>query len=143
MKMFSILFCSGALFAAGPVIVPHEEIPEFSLNGNSITGVATSKVGTEEFEAWRTSLGVGCCTPKHSHETEEVFIFLKGEGRAIIGGEEFFFVAPCTVICPAHVEHQFFNMGDEVTDAIVVLGRDSQIYNGGGEKMSLPWRNST
>ncbi|MBS0650471.1 MAG: cupin domain-containing protein [Verrucomicrobia bacterium] len=121
-------------------IISHEGLKHFELNGNALVGVATPSMGAEQFEVWRTSWNVGCFTPKHTHETEEIFIFLKGKGRVLIGNEEFFFEAPCTVICPPGIEHQFFNAGDEPTDAIVILGSRSQIVDANQQEMKLPWR---
>ena len=38
-------------------------------------------------------------------------------------------------------EHaQFFNIGDVPTDAIVVVGVGSKIWDGAGNEMQLPWR---
>lgn len=99
------------------------------------------RMGSEEFEIWRTSWEVGGATPKHTHDTEEIFIFLKGKGHAVIGDREFDFEAPCTIICPAHVPHQLFNAGDEPTDSILVMGVSSKIQDIHGNAMHLPWRN--
>lgn len=70
----------------------------------------------------------------------EVYIYLSGKGRAVIGGEETVFEAPCTIICPANVEHQFFNIGEEPSDHILILGIDSTIVDADKEVMNLPWR---
>ncbi|MBS0652500.1 MAG: cupin domain-containing protein [Verrucomicrobia bacterium] len=130
----------GCIKRAFNPIIPHEGLKRFELNGNGLVGVATPSMGAEKFEVWRTSWNVGCFTPKHTHETEEIFIFLKGKGRVLIGDQEFFFEAPCTVICPPGIEHQFFNAGDEPTDAIVILGSKSQIVDANQQEMKLPWR---
>lgn len=122
-------------------IISHSDVKVYTFNRNSLQGIATNSMGAEEFEIWRSSWEVGGSTPKHTHETEEIFIFLKGKGRAVIGDEEFFFEAPCTIICPANVPHQLFNDGDEPTDSILVLGVGSQIVDANGKEMNLPWRN--
>ncbi len=122
-------------------VISHEGLKTYTFNGNVLQGVATGAMGCEEFEVWRTSWEVGGATPMHVHATEEIFIFLKGKGRAIIGGEEFEFEAPCTIICPANVPHQLFNAGDEPTDSILVMGVGSKIRDMNGKEMKLPWRN--
>ena len=116
------------------------EVQSFENNGNTLRGLATSSRGAEDFEVWRTSVAVGSATPVHTHETEEFFVFLRGKGRAVVGEQVLEFEAPCTVIAPANVSHQFINIGDEPTDAIVVVGVGSQIYDARGEVMQLPWR---
>ena len=89
---------------------------------------------------WRASLAVGSKTPVHVHESEEVFIVLRGKILAIIGDEEVVCTAPATLICPANVPHQLINVGDVPTDQILVVGIGSKIRNEEGRVMDLPWR---
>ena len=118
----------------------HETIKQHSMHGNFQKGLATKAMGAKQFEVWRASIAVGSKTPRHVHETEEVFIVLKGKILAIVGGQEIECIAPATLICPANVPHQLINIGDEPTDQILVLGIDSKISNMSGEEMKLPWR---
>jgi len=121
-------------------VIAHESLKSFENNGNVLVGIATKSMGAQSFEVWRTSVAPGSATPPHRHATEEVFIFLSGHGRATIGDRTVEFSAPATVIAPAGVEHQFFNSGDTPTDAIVIVGVGSAIYDQSGKEMSLPWR---
>lgn len=118
----------------------HEDLKLYSMYGNTYRGLATKETGAKEFEVWRASLAVGGKSPRHIHETEEVFIVLKGHILAIIGEEEHHCIAPCTLICPANVPHQLINVGDEPSDQILVLGVDSQIADLEGNALQLPWR---
>jgi hypothetical protein len=70
----------------------------------------------------------------------DLFIFLKGKGKFIVGGEETEFSAPCTVIAPANVPHAYVNTGEEPTDAIVIIEIDSKIYDADNNVMDFPWR---
>ncbi len=97
-------------------------------------------MGSHEFEIWRASIAVGSRTPKHTHETEEVFVLLQGEVIAMIGEKEVRCKAPATLICPANVPHQLINVGEESTDQILVIGIDSKIFDSSGKEMLLPWR---
>lgn len=137
--LFGILSAQDAV-PVEPTVIPHENLKQYVFNGNFLTGLATPKLGAKEFEVWRTSMAVGSSTPPHKHETEEIFVYLRGKGKAVIDGQEYDFEAPCTLILPPNVEHQLFNTGDEPTDAIVILGIDSKIYNHQDEEMNLPWR---
>lgn len=121
-------------------VIEHDEVQVFENNGNQLRGVATLGTGAKEFEVWRSSVAPGSATPKHTHESEEVFVFLEGKGRAVIGDEEIEFEAPCTLVAPAGVAHQYWNVGDTPTDAIVIIGIGSKIWNPEGEEMQLPWR---
>jgi mannose-6-phosphate isomerase-like protein (cupin superfamily) len=122
------------------VVVDHGTLRHFANNGNDLVGVATPSLGSREHEVWRSSIAVGSHTPLHRHESEEIFVFLRGKGRAEIGGHAVEFSAPATVIAPAGVPHQFFNTGSEPTDAIVVVRLGSTIEDAQGTPMQLPWR---
>jgi mannose-6-phosphate isomerase-like protein (cupin superfamily) len=119
---------------------PHSEIKQYSMHGNFQKALATKAMGAHEFEIWRASIAIGSKTPKHSHETEEVFILLQGEILAVIGDRKVRCIAPATLICPANIPHQLFNIGQEPTDQILVLGIDSKIFDREGKEMELPWR---
>ncbi len=138
--LFSILCMSTLLSTEKSPVYPHDQIPQYSMHGNFQKGLATKSMGAKEFEIWRASIAVGSRTPKHVHETEEVFIILKGEILAVIGDREYHCKAPATLICPAHIPHQLINVGDEPTDQILVLGVDSKIFDSTGAVMELPWR---
>lgn len=138
--LFLMLLFPLFAFGAGAIVVPHEGLPTFGKAGAELKGIATPSLGAKQYEVWRSSIAPHGCTPIHTHETEEIFIFLSGTGKVSVGGVETAFEAPCTVICPAHVEHQFFNTGDTPSDQIVVLGIDSEIIDQDHMTMHLPWR---
>jgi quercetin dioxygenase-like cupin family protein len=139
LSLFGILICS-ILAADESLVHPHEKIHQYSMHGNFQKAIATKAMGAKQFEVWRASIAVGSRTPKHVHESEEVFIVLKGEILAIVGDQEIRCTAPATLICPANVPHQLINVGNEPTDQILVLGIDSKISTVDGEEMKLPWR---
>lgn len=136
----SVFYLALNLSAENTVVHPHDEIKQYSMHGNFQKGLSTKSMGAKEFEVWRASIAVGSKTPKHVHETEEVFILLKGELLVVVGEKEFHCKAPATLICPANVPHQLINVGDGPTDQILVLGIDSKISDLSGQIMQLPWR---
>ena len=121
-------------------VIRHEEVRVFEMNGNQLQGIATVGTGAEQFEVWRSNVAVGSATPRHRHDSEEIFVFLEGKVRAVIGDQEFELEAPCTLVAPRDVPHQYWNVGDVETDAIVIIGIGSRIWNQDGELMDLPWR---
>jgi mannose-6-phosphate isomerase-like protein (cupin superfamily) len=129
-----------ALSAQETFTFPHDDIKQFSMYGNVYKNLAAQAMGSHEFEIWRSSLSIGSKTPKHAHETQEVFILLKGEILAVIGEKEVKCIAPATLICPANIPHQLFNIGKEPTDQILVLGIGSKIFDVEGKEIHLPWR---
>lgn len=141
MKNWFILFLAiTSLSAEEATVTSHDAIKLHSMYGNTYRGLATKETGAKEFEVWRASLAVGSKSPRHVHETEEVFIVLKGHILAIVGDREFHCIAPSTLICPANVPHQLINVGDEPSDQILVLGIDSKIADLEGHELTLPWR---
>lgn len=133
-------FALSTVFSDNSVAFSHDEIPQFSMHGNHQKGIATKSMGAKQFEIWRASIAVGSKTPLHIHESEEVFVILKGQILAIVGDQEVRCNAPATLICPANVPHQLINVGDEPTDQILVVGIDSKISTAEGVVMQLPWR---
>jgi len=134
------LFVRASLFGGESLVHSHDVLKQYSMHGNFQKAIATKEMGAKEFEVWRASIAVGSKTPRHVHETEEVFIVLKGKIRAIVGDQTIECEAPATLICPANVPHQLINIGDEPTDQILVLGIDSKISDANGQEMKLPWR---
>lgn len=123
------------------LVIPHASMETFENRGNKISALATKKKGSEQYEVWRASIATNSSTPPHHwHETEEVFIFLKGKGKALVGDTETAFEAPCTVILPARIPHQIVNTGEDATDHFVVIGSGSKIYDKNNIEMKLPWR---
>ncbi len=138
--IFAAVLAVVSLGAEEARVTSHDDIKLHSLFGNSYRGLATREVGAKEFEVWRASLAVGSKSPRHVHETEEVFIVLKGHILAIVGDKEYHCVAPSTLVCPANVPHQLINVGDEPSDQILILGIDSTISDLEGKELRLPWR---
>lgn len=134
------LLALSSLHAEEATVHSHKDLKLHSMYGNTYRGIATKETGAKEFEVWRASLAVGGKSPRHIHETEEVFVVLKGHILAIVGDQEHHCIAPCTLICPANVPHQLINVGDEPSDQILILGVDSKISDLEGKALSLPWR---
>lgn len=126
--------------SARATVIPFADIPVFTLNGNSLQGLATSSRGVETHEVWRSSVAPGGSTPVHTHSSEEVFVILTGEGVVRVGDAVHPFKAPCTIVAPAGVEHQVTNTGDVASDSIVIVTAGSEIRNAQSQIMQLPWR---
>jgi quercetin dioxygenase-like cupin family protein len=137
--LYSSLLTNGYGHTPNPVIV-HSEVKSFNMNGNTIQGLATKAHGAKEFEVWRSTMGVGKSTPLHKHSSEEIFVVLAGKVEITIGNKTSRAVAPVTIIAPADTYHQVKNIGSSVTEQIVILGIDSEVWNNEGKKLSLPWR---
>lgn len=121
-------------------MVPHGELRRFENSGNALVGLATTSLGTTNVEVWRSSIAVGSRTPLHTHESEEVFVVLAGQGVLHVADQALPFSAPATVIAPAGLAHWVENTGSVPTDQIVVVAAGSAIVDADGRIMDLPWR---
>lgn len=109
-----------------------------SLHGNHIAGVATPTSGARQVEMWRGRMDAQSASPPHRHDTEEVVLFLKGNGRATIADREVRFQAGDTVMLPAGVLHQLFADTECEFVSAMPLGGTVQLPD--GVVMDLPWR---
>jgi len=71
-----------------------------SMEGNHIAGVATPTSGAQQVEMWHGWMDANSATPPHSHDTEEVVLFLTGGGRATVAGREVSYRPGDTLILP-------------------------------------------
>ena len=138
--LFDLSLLAQSLDPSQPQVIEHAKLKSYANNGNSLTGIATPFLGATDCEVWHSSIAPHSCTPLHRHETQEIFIFLKGEGKALVGDQEIFFKAPCTLLLPSQIPHQIFNIGDEPSEQIVILKSKAAIYTMDGVAMDLPWR---
>ena len=122
------------------IVIPHENLTKFGYSQNVLFGISTPSLGAKEIEVWQSSLGPGDHTPRHSHDCEEVFIFLKGEGKVNINNEDIYYKAPCTIIIPPDVEHEVFNLSNEPSLHFTLLRIGSTIWDSQDRPMTLPWR---
>jgi quercetin dioxygenase-like cupin family protein len=79
-----------------------------SMQGNHIAGVATPASGARQVEMWHGRMDANSATPPHSHSTEEVVLFLKGSGKAMVGEREVRYEQGDTLILPPAQVHQIF-----------------------------------
>lgn len=109
-----------------------------SLMGNHVAGVATPTSGAREVEVWIGRMDAGAATPPHSHDTEEVVVFLKGSGRASVGDRQVSYQAGDTLILPSGQVHQIFAESESEFVSAMPLGGTVRLPDGG--VIELPWR---
>ena len=64
--------------------------------------------GAQQVEMWHGRMDANSATPPHSHNTEEVVLFLKGSGRATIADREVRYQPGDTLIPPPEQVHLIF-----------------------------------
>jgi quercetin dioxygenase-like cupin family protein len=109
-----------------------------SLEGNYVAGVATPASGAQQIEMWRGRMDANSATPPHSHDTEEVVLFLKGSGRATVAGSEVRYQAGDTLILPAAQVHQIFAETESEFVSAMPIGGTVALPD--GTPIDLPWR---
>jgi len=109
-----------------------------SLEGNHIAGVATQSSGARQVEMWHGRMDAGSATPPHSHDTEEVVLFLGGSGRATVAGREVRYGPGDTLILPPTEVHQIFAETESEFVAAMPIGGTVTLPD--GALIELPWR---
>lgn len=102
---------------------------------------AGSRNGLSSLSLWRQSLAAGGCTPPHSHECEEIVMCLSGRGEVHIGNEVHPFGPEQTVLLPAKVPHQLFNVGPDPLEMTAVFSATPvAVALPDGSALELPWQ---
>lgn len=109
-----------------------------SLQGNHIAGIATPTSGAQQVEMWHGRMDANSATPLHSHDTEEVVLFLKGSGRATVAEREVRYQSGDTLILPAGQVHQIFAETESEFVAAMPIGGAVKLPD--GTVIDLPWR---
>jgi quercetin dioxygenase-like cupin family protein len=109
-----------------------------SMEGNHIAGVATPTSGARQVEMWHGRMDANSATPPHSHDTEEVVLFLKGSGRATVADREVRYQSGDTPILPAAQVHQIF--AETESEFVSAMPIGSTVKLSDGMVIDLPWR---
>jgi len=95
-----------------------DEIPERSINKNYMEGVSIRYLIVEEFGApnfemryFELQKGAKTSFDKHAYE-HEVFV-LRGKGRLVVNGKDYYLRLNDAVLIEPWEEHQLFQVGDE------------------------------
>lgn len=102
---------------------------------------AGSREGLRSLSLWRQSLAPGGATPPHSHNCEEIVLCLAGRGEVHIDGRVHAFGPQQTLLLPAGVPHQIFNVGTEPLETTAVFAATPvQVTLPDGTALEVPWR---
>jgi mannose-6-phosphate isomerase-like protein (cupin superfamily) len=97
--------------------------------------------GLGSLSLWRQSMAPGSCTPPHSHQCEEIVLCVAGRGEVHIEGGVHAFGPDQTLLLPANVPHQIFNVGDVPLETTAVFAATPvAVALPDGAPLELPWR---
>jgi len=112
-----------------------------AIPGVAHTTLACSEHGLTRLSVWRQTLAPGGATPPHRHDCDEVVLCLGGWGEVHADGRAQRFGAECTVVLPAHREHQIFNVGPQPLEIVGVFAATPVVTRlPDGSPLDLPWR---
>lgn len=96
-------------------IVELSEVNGMVFPTGRITRVLTGQnlLPTENFTAGYVAIRPKGTVPLHKHSNEEVYIFVKGKGRLVVGSEEAIVEAVSAVYIKPNLEHSLENVADE------------------------------
>src|SRR5262249_4977918 len=109
-----------------------------SMQGNHIAGVAMPTSGAQQIEMWYGRMDANSATPPHSHDTEEVVLFLTGSGRATVADREVRYETGDTLIQPPREVHQIFAEPESTFVSAMPIGGTVKLPD--GAVIELPWR---
>lgn len=91
------------------------EAKEMAFPTGRITRVLTGEnlLPTENFTAGYVVIEPNGTVPLHTHSNEEVYIFVKGRGKMVIGSEEEIVEAVSAVYIKPNLEHSLQNIDNE------------------------------
>jgi quercetin dioxygenase-like cupin family protein len=112
-----------------------------ALPGVAHTTLAGRADGLTGLSVWRQTLSPGAATPPHRHDCDEVVLCLAGWGEVHTEGSVQRFGPDCTVVLPAHREHQLFNVGPLPLETVGIFAATPVVTRSpDGTPIDLPWR---
>lgn len=65
--------------------------------------------------------------PKHPHKEDELYFIISGSGKAAVGSETYPIEEGDVVYVEQGVEHDFFDIEDEITALIIFTGSEDSV----------------
>lgn len=122
-------------------VIRAAQAPQFTLEGTTITGLASPSRGSTEISAWRLRIDPGVRVPAHILSHEEVFVVLGGSAVATIGAEESAIGAGDALVVPTGLPFHFAITGDVPFEAVAAMtaGGQARWAEGEGAPFAPPW----
>src|SRR5688500_8108328 len=120
-------------------ILKSSDAPTFTLDGLTVTGLASPSRGSRETSTWRVVLAPGCAGAQHSVDREEIFVVLSGTARATLGDSELVLTAGDTLIVPPHTPFALANPSAVPCEAIAILPVGGRAILPAREPFVPPW----
>lgn len=114
-------------------IVRAADVPVQDFGGVKLVSLATAAIGATDATVLRGLVAVGAEFPTHSHDRQEVLVFVAGRAAYTIGDESGIVSAGDVVVVPAGALHTFEAIED--VDAIAVLPGGARTFAPDGSEI--------
>lgn len=122
---------------ARATLIKAADIPRTDRGGVVMSPLATPAQGATDAIVLRGSVGPGLEFPAHSHDHQEVLVFLAGSARGIVGETEYVLAAGDVLLIPPHVVHSFESVGGGTLEAIGITPAGARTFRPDGEPLTL------
>ena len=123
--------------ASQPTLITAAEIPQLDRGGVVMSPLATPEQGATEAIVLRGRVAPGLEFPSHSHDRQEVLVFLAGSARGVIGDDEYQITAGDVLLIPPGIIHSFEATGGGTLDAIGITPTGTRTFRPDGEELEL------
>jgi quercetin dioxygenase-like cupin family protein len=115
------------------------DAPTFTLDGLTVTGLASPSRGSRETSTWRVVLSPGCSGTQHSVDREEIFVVLAGTAVATLDDMQIALAAGDTLIVPPHTPFSLANPSAAPCEAIAIFPVGGRAMIPAREPFVPPW----
>lgn len=113
-----------------PTIIRASDVPLQDFGGVKLYSLASPSQGSADHVVLRGQVAVGAEFPAHSHDRDEILVFIAGRAAYTIGGEAGVVSEGDVVVVPAGAVHSFEALED--IDAIAILPAGALTFDPSG-----------
>lgn len=123
--------------AVQATLITAAEIPQLDRGGVVMSPLATPQQGAHDAIVLRGRVTPGQEFPAHSHDRQEVLVFLAGSARGVVGEDEYRLDAGDVLLIPPGVVHSFEATGSRTLEAIGITPAGTRTYRPDGQELEL------
>lgn len=118
-------------------LISAADIPQLDRGGVVMSPLATPEQGAQEAILLRGRVAPGLEFPAHSHDRQEVLVFLAGSARGMVGETEYDIHAGDVLLIPPHAVHSFQATGGGTLEAIGITPSGTRTFRPDGAELQL------
>ena len=118
-------------------LISAADIPQLDRGGVVMSPLATPDQGAHEAIVLRGRVAPGLEFPAHSHDRQEVLVFLAGSARGVVAEAEYDIHAGDVLLIPPHTVHSFEATGGGTLEAIGITPSGTRTFRPDGVELQL------